>query len=79
MNAWMPNHPHATMARSTAGMFAPAVPNDARASTGNGMPYSVPACALSRMGTSTIRLPSPIVSRACHQFIPTATSPPAIM
>jgi len=35
---WMPNQPHATIARSTAGMFAPHVPNDDRASTGKGMP-----------------------------------------
>ena len=54
MNVWMPNHPHATMARSTAGTFAPFVPNDARASTGNGMPYCVPGCALSRIGTGTL-------------------------
>src|SRR5688572_23751545 len=79
MNVWMPNHPHATSARRTAGTLAPTVPNDARASTGNGIPYFVPGCALSRIGTSTIRLPIPIVSSACHQFIPTAISPPAYM
>ena len=36
--ALMPNHPHATSARSTAGMFAPLVPKLARANTGNEMP-----------------------------------------
>src|SRR5690349_7826148 len=76
---WMPNQPHATIARRTAATFAPAVPNEARATTGKGMPYFVPACALSRIGTSTITLPSRIVRSACHQFIPTAMSPPAIM
>jgi hypothetical protein len=60
-------------------MFAPIVPKDARASTGNGMPYFVPGCALSRIGTSTIRLPRPIVSSACQAFIPTAISHPAYM
>ena len=79
MYVWMPNHPHATIARSTAGTFAPTVPKLARASTGNGIPYFVPGCALSRIGTSTIRLPSPIVSSACHQFMPTAIRPPASM
>ncbi len=79
MYAWIPNHPHATSARSRAGTFAPVVPNDARARTGNGIPYLVPGCALSRIGASTIRLPRPIVSRACHQFIPTAIRPPASM
>ncbi len=75
----MPNQPQATMARSTAGTLAPRVPKDARASTGNGMPYFVPGWAFSRIGASTMTLPSAMVSSACHQFIPTATSPPAIM
>ncbi len=79
MYVWMPNQPHATIARSTAGMFAPLVPNEARASTGKGIPYFVPAWALSRIGTRTMQLPSPIVSRACRQFIPTSISPPASM
>ena len=35
---WMPNHPHATMARAMAAMFAPRIPNDARTNTGNGIP-----------------------------------------
>src|SRR5262249_31848214 len=35
---WIPNHPQATSARSTAATFAPNTPNDDRASTGNGMP-----------------------------------------
>src|SRR6185295_15367932 len=79
MNVWMPNHPHATIARSTAGTFAPAVPNEDRASTGNGIPSLVPGCALRRIGASTITFPRPMVSSACHQFIPTDTSPPASM
>jgi hypothetical protein len=43
------------------------------------MPYFVPGWALSRIGTSTIVLPRPIVSSACHQFIPEASRPPASM
>src|SRR3954451_13127321 len=73
----MPNQPHATTARRIAGMFAPVVPNDARASTGNGTPYFVPGCALRRIGTSTIIVPTPMVSSACHQFMPAAIIPPA--
>ncbi len=77
MKVWIPNQPQATIARRIAGMFAPRVPNEARARTGNGIPYFVPGCALSRMGPRTITLPRPMVSNACHQFIPTATRPPA--
>src|SRR4051812_27728963 len=79
MNVWMPNHPHATTARNTAATLAPAVPNEARANTGNGMPYLVPGCAFNRMGTSTMRLPRPMVNSACHQLMPVATRPPASM
>ena len=75
----MPNQPHATSARSTAGMFAPRTPNEARTKTGNGMPYLVPACAFSTIGISTIRLPSRIVAMACHQFMPPAIRPDASM
>jgi hypothetical protein len=38
IHVWMPNQPQATTARRTAGTFAPRVPNEARAKTGNGMP-----------------------------------------
>ena len=75
IHVWMPNHPHATSARSTAGMFAPFTPNDARTSTGNGMPYFAPACALSSIGMSTMRLPSRMVAMAGHQLMPPAISP----
>ena len=75
----MPNQPQATIARSIAGTLAPAVPKEARTSTGNGMPYLVPGWALSRIGPSTMTLPSPMVSSACHQLIPSAISPPASM
>jgi hypothetical protein len=71
----MPNHPHATMARSNAGMFEPSVPNDARTSTGNGTPYFVPGCALSVIGMSTMTLPRKTVRIACRQFIPCSMSP----
>ena len=56
-----------------AGTFEPRTPNEARASTGNGIPKRVPACAISTIGTHTIRLPSMIVRTACHQFIPPPT------
>src|SRR5258705_9506159 len=38
IHVWMPNHPQATNALSTAATFAPRTPNEARASTGNGTP-----------------------------------------
>src|SRR5215831_17779135 len=79
MNVWIPNQPQATIARRIAGTFAPLVPNEARARTGNGIPYFVPGCALRRIGPSTMMFPRPMVSSACHQFIPTATNPPASM
>ena len=75
----MPNQPHATIARISAGRFDPYVPYAARANTGNGIPYFVPGCELSRIGASTIVLPSRIVISACHQFIPAEINPDAIM
>jgi hypothetical protein len=79
IQAWMPNHPHATSARISAGTLDPKVPYAARANTGNGMPYFVPGCELSRIGIRTIVLPSRIVTSACDQFIPDAMSPEASM
>ena len=79
IQVWMPNHPQATSARRIAGTLAPSTPNGARTSTGNGMPYFAPACALSSIGTSTIRLPSRMVPIACHQFMPPAIKPEASM
>ena len=69
----MPNQPHATTPRRSAGTFDPRTPNDARASTGNGMPNRVPACAISTIGMHTIRLPSMIVKSAWRQSIPPPT------
>ena len=77
IQVWMPNQPHATSARNMAGTFAPSTPKGARTSTGNGIPYFVPACAFSIIGASTIRLPNRIVPIACHQFMPPAISPEA--
>ena len=77
IHVWMPNHPHATIARSIAGTFAPRTPNAARHSTGNEMPYFVPACALRIIGMSTITLPRRIVTIACHHVIPCVISPDA--
>ena len=50
IHVWMPNQPQATIARSIAGRFAPRTPKLARQSTGNGMPYFVPACAFRTSG-----------------------------
>src|SRR5437870_3140733 len=75
----MPNQPQATKARSKAGTFAPRMPNDARQYTGNGMPYLVPAWALSTMGISTMVLPRKMVNTACHQFMPSLISEDASM
>ncbi len=79
IHVWMPNHPQATSARSSAGTFAPSVPKLARQNTGNGMPYFVPAWALSTMGSSTMRLPRKMVSTACDQFMPPPMSELASM
>src|SRR5215813_13159621 len=79
IQAWMPNQPHATSARISAGTFDPSVPYAARANTGNVMPYFVPGCELSRMGARTIVLPSRIVTSACDQLMPDAINPDAIM
>src|SRR5437667_3573122 len=38
IQVWIPNQPQATNARNIAAMLAPSTPNDARASTGNGIP-----------------------------------------
>jgi len=77
IHVWMPNHPHATMARRTAGTFAPFTPKLARHSTGNEMPYFVPACAFRIIGTSTTLLPARMVTSACHQVMPCCISPDA--
>ncbi len=75
----MPNHPHATSARNTAGTFAPSTPNEARAKTGKGIPYFAPACALSSMGARTRTLPRNTVKIAWRQLIPPAIMPLASM
>src|SRR5437868_14967335 len=77
IHVWIPNQPHATTARRTAGMLAPLVPKEDRQRTGKDTPYFVPAWALSIMGMRTTVLPSRIVSMACHQFIPASIKPPA--
>ena len=77
IQVWIPNQPHATSARAIAATFAPRMPKLERTSTGNGMPYFVPGCELSRIGISTMRLPSETVSSPCHQVIPAAIRPDA--
>jgi hypothetical protein len=66
IHVWIPNQPHATIARSTAGTLAPFTPNAARHSTGKDTPYFVPAWAFRIMGTRTMALPSRMVTSACH-------------
>jgi len=73
----MPNHPHATIARSIAATFAPRTPKLARQSTGKEIPYFVPAWALRIIGMSTITLPSRITVIACHHVIPWSINPDA--
>ena len=77
IQVWMPNHPQATSARAIAATFAPRMPKLERTSTGNGMPYFVPGCEFSRIGISTMKLPSDTVSSPCHHVIPAAISPDA--
>ena len=75
IQAWIPNHPQATIARISAGTFEPMVPYAARAKTGKGMPYFVPGCEFSRIGIRTMVLPSATVKSACAQLMPAAISP----
>ena len=77
IHVWMPNQPHATSARAIAATFAPRMPKLERTSTGNGMPYFVPGCELSRIGISTRKLPSDTVRSPCHQVMPAAIRPEA--
>ena len=77
IQVWMPNQPQATAARSIAATLAPRTPNEARHSTGNEMPYRVPAWAFRIIGMRTMTLPSRMVSIACHQVIPCDISPEA--
>src|SRR3954449_7056205 len=77
IHVWMPNQPQATSARAIAATFAPRIPKLERTSTGNGIPYLVPGCELSRIGISTMKLPSETVSRPCHHVMPAAISPDA--
>ncbi len=76
---WMPYQPQATMARSSAGSFAPCVPNEVRTSTAYGMPCLAPAWPISSIGTSTMALPSSTVTTACHGDMPCSVSPAASM
>ncbi len=77
IHVWMPNQPQAISARRIAARLAPNTPNDARANTGKGMPYFVPAWLFSSIGTSTSRLPSAIVMSACTQSMPSRIRPEA--
>jgi hypothetical protein len=70
IHAWMPNQPHATSARMSAGRFEPAVPYAARAKTGNGMPYLVPGCEFSRIGHEHDRVAEQDREERLRQFMP---------
>src|SRR5690349_20197710 len=72
---WNPNQPQATIALMMAGRFDPYTPYADRANTGKGMPYFVPGCEFSRMGTNTMIFPSRMVNSACPHVIPAAISP----
>src|SRR5579875_3309194 len=75
IQVWMPNQAQAIRARSMAGTLAPRSPNDARAKTGYGMPYLVPAWLFSSIGSSTTTLATAIVMTACTQFRPEERGP----
>src|SRR5262249_15015163 len=79
IQAWIPNHPQATRARSNAGTLAPRMPKAGRQYTGNGMPYLVPAWPFRIIGTRTMMLARTMVSTACHQFMPSSISDDASM
>ncbi len=65
----MPNQQQAISARRMAARLAPRTANDARANTGYGMPYLVPAWLLSSIEIRTTTLATVIVISACTQFI----------
>ena len=71
-HVWMPNHPHATIRsqdrRHVRAFMTPE--RGQRHNTGNDTPALVPACAFRIIGTSTIALPSRIVTSACHHVMP---------
>src|SRR5207237_5608201 len=73
----MPNQPQATIALNIAAMLAPRTPKLALHSTGNEIPYFVPACALRIIGMSTMTFPRRIVTIACHQVMPCCIRPDA--
>ena len=74
---WMPNQPHPTSARASAGTCAPLTPKAARARTGNGAPYFVPACPLANMGSRTMRFARVMHAMPCATEKPTSTTDPA--
>ena len=55
-----PYQKQATTARTRAGMFAPKVPKDARASTGNGTPVRTPALPTIDISTKITSEPAPM-------------------
>lgn len=58
-----PYQKHATMARTIAGKFAPQIPKDARARTGNGTPVRTPATPTSCIRKKMMSEPMPMARR----------------
>ena len=59
-----PNQPQATIARISEGTLEPMMPNEARRTTGQGIPYRVPGNALRVRGISTMTLAIRMVHNA---------------
>ena len=74
---WMPNQPHPTSARITAGTFAPFIPNADLANTGNGTPYLHPACPLSTIGSNTMRFAMAMQAMPWAADMPRSMTDPA--
>ena len=77
IQVWIPNQPQATPARSRAATLAPKTPKEARAKTGYGMPYLVPAWLFASIGIRTMMLANAIVRIAWYQAMPRRTRPDA--
>ena len=65
------HHPQAVIALRIAGTCAPILPKVSLARSGNGIPYLVPICELSRIGITTITFAIATLITAIHGEIPT--------
>ena len=59
---WMPNQPHATSARSTAGSCAPRTPNDARIVSNSARPFSFACESMPEGAPPHAAIPSPNIA-----------------